>query len=180
MVVAALPMGRWLWFPGAVVPPESKGPKALGEFWGPSPHVSGVGVRGCPRVFAMLVSTGKLCSGFQRWPQSTALAPYDLLNQKASSWNGVQQFVFYKPSCGSDVHSSLWTTGLETGIEVAGAWRWGKEWKISHIRIKFRTIRLVLVTQMYSVLFHLCLRRFLWLEHVISPSSFTSSQSTLV
>lgn len=102
------------------------------------------------QVWAMVVSAGKSCSDFQTGPQTTASASSDLLNQKFSSWNGVQQSMFYKPArqfwCSFEFVNH-WAREKELGwLEHGDGGKW---WKMSRIRFKLQTIRCSLVSQIY-------------------------------
>lgn len=101
-------------------------------------------------VWAMMVSERKFCSDFQTGPQTTASASSDLLNQKFSSWNGVQQSMFYKPArqfwCSFEFVNH-WAGEKESGwLEHGDGGKW---WKMSRIRFKLQTIRCTLVSQIY-------------------------------
>lgn len=133
------------------------------------------------QVWAMVVSARKFCSDFQTEPQTTAPASSDLLNQKFSSWNGVQQSMFYKPArqiwCSFEFVNH-WAREKESGwLEHGDGGKW---WKMSRIRFKLQTIRCTLVSQIYwgpSITLP-CMLLLAKMHHLCS-SPITFSQSLL-
>ena len=89
--------------------------------------------------------------------------------RKSVAGRGSSNLCFIRSPNNTDAHLSLWTTGLEKEVGVAGAWRWGKWWKMSQIRFKLPTVRCSLASQIYSGLFHLCCQCFFWKKYIISP-----------